>query len=157
MATTQKTASKAEEIMNEAGAAARQASDAAPAAVRELADKTVQQAKEGYARLKSATEEASDAFEDAYATASKGYKDLSRKSVEATRSNVNAHFDFLQALLGAKSVSQAVELQTSYARQQFDVVTGQLKELSALAQKAATEGAKPFQDLASRSLRQTQV
>ncbi|MBB3974730.1 phasin [Hansschlegelia beijingensis] len=157
MATTQKTASKAEEMVDDAAAAAREASEAAPAAVRELADKTLRQAKDGYARLKSVAEEASDALEDAYATTSKSYKELGRKSVEATRSNVNAHFDFLQALLGAKSVSQAVELQASYARQQFDVMTGQLRELSSLAQKATAESAKPFRDLASRSLRQTQI
>lgn len=153
MATTAKTAAaaKTDEFVAESFAAADKAAAEAPAPVREIAEKTVKQAKDGYARWKAASEEATDAFEDAYATSTKGYKELGRKSVEAIRSNVNAHFDFLQALIGAKSVSQAVELQTSYAQQQFEVATAQAKELSALAQKAAAESTKPLQDFASKA------
>ena len=158
-ATTAKTtaAAKSDEFVDTAFSNASKAASEAPEPVREIAERSVQQAKEGYARFKAAAEETSDAFEDAYATATKGYKELGRKSVEVTRSNINAHFDFLQALLGAKSVTQAVELQTSYARQQFEVFGGQAKELSTLAQKAATDGAKPFQDLASKGVRFAQA
>ncbi len=154
MATTPKAvAAKAEDVMGETVDTATAKLEAiAPAPVRELAEKSVQQAKEGYARFKSATEETSDAVEDAYATVTKGYKELGKKSVECTRSNVNAHFDFLNALFSAKSVSEAVELQNSYARKQFDVMNGQIKELSALAQKTATDGAKPFQTLATKGV-----
>jgi len=146
-------AAKSDEMVGETLSAASKAAADAPAPVRELAEKSVQQAKEGYTRWKAAAEETSDAFEDAYASATKGYKEFSRKSVEVTRSNLNAHFDFLQALINAKSVSQAIELQTSFARQQFEVLSGQAKELSSLAQKAATEGSRPFQDLASKTTR----
>ena len=142
--TTKAAAVKTDEVVEETLAAAAEV----PAPVREIAEKSVQQAKDGYARWKAAAEETSDALEDAYATSTKGYKELSRKSVELARSNVNAQFDFLQALIGAKSVSQALELQTSFARQQFEVLSGQAKELSSLAQKTATDGVKPFQDLA---------
>ena len=144
-------AAKTDEIVADTFAAADKAVADAPAPVREIAEKTVKQAKDGYARWKAVSEETTDALEDAYATASKGYKELGRKSVEATRSNLNAHFDFLQALIAAKSVTQAIELQTSYAQQQFEVVGGQFKELAALAQKATAEGAKPLQDLASKA------
>lgn len=154
MATSPKAAAaKSDEIVDETFTAATKAAAEVPAPVREIAEKSVQQAKDGYARWKAAAEETSDAFEDAYATASKGYKEFSRKSVELTRSNVNAHFDFLQALIGAKSVSQAIELQSSFARQQFEVLAGQAKELSTLAQKAATDGSKPFKDLATKGAR----
>lgn len=152
MATTKAVAAKSDEFVDTAFANASKVAGEVPAPVREIAEKTVAQAKEGYSRMKAAAEEATDAFEDAYATSTKGYKELGRKSVELGRSNVNAHFDFLQALIGAKSVSQAIELQTSYAKQQFEVASGQIKELSTLAQKAATDGAKPFQDFASKSV-----
>lgn len=151
------TAAKTDEVVDDAFSTAAKAAGEVPAPAREFAEKSVQHAKDGYARWKSAAEETSDALEDAYATASKGYKELTRKSVEATRSNVNAHFDFLHALIGAKSVSQAIELQTSYARQQFEVVGGQVKEISALAQKAVTDGSKPFQELAAKSARFAQA
>lgn len=150
----QKTISKTDDMMDDAMNAAQ--TSEAPAAVREFAEKSVKQAKDGYAKFKSAAEETSDALEDAYATSSKGYKELGRKSVEVSRSNLNAHFDFLHALLGAKSVTQAVELQSSYARQQFEALGGQVKELSTIAQKAMTDGSKPFQDLATKGLRSAQ-
>src|SRR5215468_3180328 len=43
-----------------------------PAAFRELAEKSVSQAKDTYERMKSAAEEATDVLEDTYATATKG-------------------------------------------------------------------------------------
>lgn len=150
MATKTAAAEKTDEIVQDVFANATKGAAEAPAPVRELAEKSVAQAKEGYARWKSASEETSDAFEDAVATATKGYKELGRKSVDVARSNLNAHFDFLQALIGAKSLTQAIELQSSYTKQQFDVVGGQVKELSGLAQKAATESVKPLQDLAAK-------
>ena len=150
-------ADNSDEIVQDTFATATRAATEVPAPVREMAEKSVKQAKEGYSRWKSAAEETSDAFEDAYATATKGYKELGKKSVEAARSNANAHFDFLQALFGAKSVTQAIELQSSYARQQFDVMSGQAKELSGLVQKAATDGSKPFQSLASKGAKFAQT
>lgn len=151
---------RAEDVVSQTVDATRRATEVAvqmretaEKQVRELAERGVQQAKEGYSRLKSAAEETSDALEDAYATASRSYKELGRKSVEATRSNVNAHFDFLNELIVAKSISQAVELQGSYARRQLEAVRGQVAELSGLAQKATVDGSKPFQDLATKGLR----
>ena len=45
-----------------------------------------------------------------------------------------------------KSLSEAVELSTAHARKQFEAVTAQTKELTALAQKVATETAEPIKD-----------
>lgn len=153
MVTSPKTAAaKADDAIEDVAAAANKAFET-PAPVRDLAEKGVQQAKETYSRLRSVSEETTDALEDVYATLSKNYKELGKKSVEATRSNVNAHFDFLTSLIAVKSLSEAVELQTSYARKQFEVVGAQTKELSALAQRAAVDSAKPFQDVAAKGLK----
>jgi hypothetical protein len=48
-------------------------------------------------------------------------------------------------LSGAKSLSEFVELSTAQARKQFDIVSAQNKELWTLAQKVATEAAKPIE------------
>lgn len=154
MATSPKTAAaKTEETFETVAATAESVAAEASAPAREIAEKGVAQAKENYGRFKAAAEETTDALEDAYATFAQGYKEFGRKSVEATRANVNAHFDFLTALIGAKSVAQAIELQTSYARKQFETLGAQSKELSALAQKAATESAKPLQEIATRGVK----
>jgi hypothetical protein len=43
-----------------------------------------------------------------------------------------------------KSLSEAVELSTAHARKQFDALTAQSKELTALAQKVANETTEPI-------------
>src|SRR6266852_6322536 len=89
-----------------------------PAAFREIAEKSVSQAKETYEKMKSAAEEATDVLEDTYATATKGVSDYGLKLIEAARENTNATFDFYGELMTVKSFSEMVELSTAHARKQ---------------------------------------
>jgi phasin len=115
-----------------------------PAAFREIAEKSVSQAKETYEKMKSAAEEATDVLEDTYATATKGVSEYGLKVIEAARQNTNSTFDFYSELMTVKSFSEVVELSTAHARKQFETVTAQTKDLTALAQKVATETAEPL-------------
>ena len=117
-----------------------------PAAFREFAEKGVTQAKANWEKVKAATEETTDLLEDSYTTASKGAADYGLKLIEAGRANTNAAFDFAGQLMTVKSLSEAVELSTSYARKQFDAMSAQGKELTALAQKVATETVEPIKE-----------
>ena len=117
-----------------------------PAAFRELAEKSVSQAKETYEKMKSAAEEATDVLEDTYATASKGAADYGLKLIETARLNTNAAFDFYTELFSTKSLSEAIELSTAHARKQFETVTAQSKELTALAQKVTSETTDPIKE-----------
>ena len=107
-----------------------------PAAFRELAEKSVSQAKETYEKMKSAAEEATDLLEDTYATATKGVSDYGLKVIEAARDNANAAFDFATELMTVKSFSEVIELSTAHSRKQFEAVAAQTKELGALAQRS---------------------
>jgi phasin len=122
-----------------------------PAAFREIAEKSVAQAKESYEKMKSVAEEATDVLEDTYATASKGAADYGLKVIEAARANTNAAFDFYTQLMTVKSLSEVVELSTAHARKQFEAVTAQSKELASIAQKVATETAEPIKDSVSKA------
>ncbi len=115
-----------------------------PAAFREIAEKSVAQAKDAYEKVKAATEEATDVLEDTYTTAMKGTVDYNLKLIEAARANANAAFDLAGELLAVKSLSEVVELTTAHARKQFEALTEQSKELTAAAQKLATDTAEPF-------------
>jgi phasin len=121
-----------------------------PAAFRELAEKSVSQAKETYEKMKSAAEEATDVIEDTYATATKGASDYGLKVIEAARENTNAAFDFATQLMTVKSLSEMVELSTAHTRKQFEALTAQSKELAAIAQKVATESAEPAKESFSK-------
>ena len=124
-----------------------------PAAFREMAEKSVSQAKEAYEKMRSATEEATDMIEDTYATASKGASDYGLKCIEMARANTNATLDFFSSLMTVKSLSEAVELSTAHTRKQFEALTAQSKDLAALAQKVATETAEPVKEGVSKAFK----
>jgi phasin len=115
-----------------------------PAAFREFAEKGVSQAKDNWEKMKAATEGATDLLEDSYTTAAKGAVDYNVKLIEVARTNVNAAFDFANELLTVKSFSEVVELTTAHARKQFDTYSAQAKELTAVAQKVATDATEPL-------------
>jgi phasin len=115
-----------------------------PAAFRELAERSVAQARDGYERMKAVAEEATDVLEGTYSTASKGATDYTLKAIEAARANANANFDFACEFVTVKSFSEAVELTSAHARKQFDAFIEQSKDLTAFAQKVAVETTEPL-------------
>jgi phasin len=117
-----------------------------PAAFREFAEKGLAQAKTNYEKMKSVAEEATDVIEDSYSNAAKGASEYGLKVIANARANSNAAFDLLGSLMGAKSYAEVVELSSGYLRQQFETVTTQVKELSAVAQKAGTETFEPIKE-----------
>lgn len=125
-------------------------------AVRDFAQKGVDQAQQNAAQMRDVAASAASNLQDAATKSSKGFQELSLKTLEIARSNLNAHFDFMDALFKAKSLSQAVELQSAYAKKQVEALGAQTKELSSIAQKAVTDGSKPFQDLGAKTARSAQ-
>ena len=126
----------------------------APAALRDMAEKSLSQAKDSYEKMKSVAEEATGLLEDTYATASKGAADYALKVIEISRVNANSTFDFAAQLLGAKTFSEVIELSSSHARKQFETLSEQTKELASLAQKVATEAAEPIKEGMTKAAKQ---
>jgi len=125
-----------------------------PAAFREMAEKGVLQAKEAYDSYKSMAEEATDAIEDTFATMNKGATDFQAKALGAAKENFNAGFDLVEKMLGVKSLSEVIELQTEFARKQFDTMTSQAKDIQDLATKVQTETTKPLKDSMAKAMDQ---
>ena len=115
-----------------------------PTAFREIAEKSLTQAKENYEKMKSAAEEATDVIEETYSTACKGCTDYGLKVIETARANTDATFDLMTGLMGAKSYSDVVELTSGYMRRQFEAAVAQSKALSEHAQKVAADTAEPI-------------
>jgi phasin len=115
-----------------------------PEAYRELADKSVAQAKENFEKCQAAGEEMTAIVEETCSTAAKSVTEYNLKLFEMARTNANAAFEYAHALLGKASPSEFVELTAAHARKQFETMTAQTKELTELAQKVATDIAKPI-------------
>lgn len=126
-----------------------------PAAIRDFVEKGGAQAKENCERLKTATDEMAGMIEASYSTTVKGAKDYGLKIIEITHANTNAAFDLLDKLVAAKSPSEAIELSTTHAREQFDAVSTQSKELWALAQQVATDVVEPLKTGMSHALQRS--
>jgi phasin len=124
-----------------------------PAAFRDMAEKSISQAKDTYEKMKAAAEEATDVLEDTYATTTKGVSDYGLKVIEVARTNTNAAFDFATDLFAVKSLAEVVELSTAHARKQFETMTAQTKELVALAQRVTTEAAEPMKEGVSKAFK----
>jgi phasin len=115
---------------------------------RDMTEKGLAQVKAQYEQVRKSAETATAALEQTFSVAGKGTEAVNAKAVEAIKANMNAAFDLWSALLGVKSVSAAIELQTSHARKQFETVTAQSKDMAELVQKVANDAAAPLKAVA---------
>jgi phasin len=123
-----------------------------PAVFRDFAEKAVAQAKTSFAKLKEAAEEATDAIEDTYETARAGLVELNEKSLDAAKVNSDAVYGFAKSLLAVKTFAEAIELQSTFVRQQFETISAQAKELQEVAGKVAAEASKPAKDAFAKTV-----
>ena len=123
-----------------------------PEAFRDMAEKSVAQAREGYAKVKAAAEEATDVLEESFETARANTLDLSSVAIDAAKANIDAGFAFLKDFMSVKTVSEAVELQTAFARERFDASTAQAKDMQAKVTKMTEEAAKPMKEAVAKSM-----
>ena len=94
-----------------------------PAEFREMTDKGVAHARDTYAKAKVASEEAADLLQNTHTTVTTGATNYNLKVIAIARTNTCAAFDCAHELLGAKSLSEFIELSTAQARKQFDIVS----------------------------------
>ncbi|MGH2340765.1 phasin [Segnochrobactraceae bacterium EtOH-i3] len=128
-----------------------------PTVVRELAEKSVTQARENYEKVKAAAEEATDVLEDTYETARKSMLEFNLKAIDTAKSNSDATFEFVKNFAGVKTLSEAVELQSAFARKQFESLTAQAKEFQELATKLSTDATSPLKDAATKIFKDFKV
>ncbi|CAM5331673.1 Phasin OS=Afipia felis OX=1035 GN=NCTC12722_01136 PE=4 SV=1 [Afipia felis] len=122
-----------------------------PEQFRAFAENGVNQARDGYQKLKAVAESNNQALEAVYASAAKGASGFTAKLVDIAQANVASSFDFAQSLVGVTSLPQAAELMSAHARKQFEALTAQSKELAELGQKVATETVEPLKASVSKA------
>lgn len=120
--------------------------------LRAFAEQGVEQSKEAYAKLKDNSEAAQKALETTYESARAASTDISLKAISSLRANAEAGFSHLEALAGAKSFSDVVELQTAYFRKAVELAVEQSKDFQTSSTKAAEDVAKPMKDVFEKAL-----
>ena len=124
---------------------------------RSFAEKGVEQSKEAYAKFKSNAEEGQKAVEASMETMKKASTDLSLKSIAAMRANTETDFSYMESLLGAKSLSEVIELQTAYMRKRIEMAVDQVKDMQSASTKAVDELSKPAKDAFEKSMKELKV
>jgi phasin len=125
--------------------------------IRAFAEKGVEQSKEAYAKMKTGAEEAQKTMESTYETLKTTGSDLSLKSISAMRANADAAFSHLEALVGVKSVSEFIELQTAYMRKAVEMGVSQAKDMQAASTKAAEDVGKPMKTAFEKAMKDIKV
>ena len=128
-----------------------------PAAARDFAEKGIAQARDAYAKMKSTAEETTDLVEDTYETAREGAFTLGTKALDLAKANSDATFAFAKDLFGAKTFAEVIELQTAFARQQFDATAAQFKDFQETAQKLFTDTTKPVTEHVEKTFKELKV
>ncbi|MDX8452420.1 phasin [Mesorhizobium sp. VK9D] len=121
--------------------------------MRAFAEKGVEQSKEAYAKLKTGAEETQKVLESTYETAKAVSSDVSLKAIATLRANSEASFSHLEALVGAKTLSEVVELQTSFLRKRFEMAVEQAKEFQTVATKAVEDVSKPVKSAFEKAMK----
>jgi phasin len=125
--------------------------------IRAFAEKGVEQSKEAYAKLKTGAEETQKALETTLETVKSASTDLSLKSIAAMRANAEAGFAHLESLIGAKSLSEVVELQTAFVRKRVEMTVEQVKDFQTASTKVAEEVSKPMKNVFEKALKELKV
>lgn len=125
--------------------------------LRDFTEKGMEQTKEVYSKLKSGAEDAQKTFESTYETARATGADLSLKTISAMRANADAAFSHLEALVGVKSVSEFIELQTAWMRKSVEMGVEQAKDIQAASTKAAEDVAKPIKTAFEKTMKELKV
>ena len=121
-----------------------------PKSMRALAEKSVAQTRELYVHSFEAVLENWERF---VVAAGQGTLTLNRKAIDIARRNINTSFGLAERLAGAKNVAEAMELQTTYWRNQVGELAAQAGEMRTLSTKVTADVAAPIKAQVTRRMR----
>jgi phasin len=113
-----------------------------PDQMRDMADKSVAQAKQALEQYIDATQQAVAKVESSAKSAQEGAGDVSRQTLAFVEDNVTAAFDLAQRLVQARTVEEVAALQKEYFTRQMANLTEQGKNLGSMMNKAGAEAVK---------------
>ena len=117
-----------------------------PEAAREFVKKTAGTAKERAADLYAGSEKATDAIETAVAGSVTEAAKISRNIQQAIYQDAEAFFAGVDKLASAKSITEAVQIQSDLLRARGEVFVSRAKASSEYLGKLVADGAKTAQD-----------
>jgi len=106
-----------------------------PAQIKEVAEKTIDQAERGFSAFIEAANKSVSMVPNPAAA-------MSLKVLSLTDQNMKAAFDHAKKLLHAKDLQEAMQLQAEFLKAQYEAATAQLKEMGTTARSSVSEVSK---------------
>ena len=117
-----------------------------PANIRELAEKSVDQAKTFYDQATAAGDETTAAIEKSAGIVQAGTNEITAKAVSLARENIESSLDLAKKLVAAKDLQEAIQLQTAFVQDQLKLAAEQTKEIGELSAKVAVDASAPVKE-----------
>jgi phasin len=113
-----------------------------PDSIRGIMKSSIEQARKAFDSFVSTSENMLHSLDTSSNPVADSLKTLNEKVASFTKQNAEANFDLAIQLAGARQLSDIVELQNAYMRQQMESFSHQLEELRELTVKALKEGSR---------------
>lgn len=108
-----------------------------PTTVRDMAGKSVDQAKDAYARFVDAARQAQDMVSKSTEVFATGAREVNEKVFTFADANTKSSFEAAARLAKARDIKEVMEIQTQFARSQIEIYTQQAQELSRILAEAS--------------------
>ncbi len=108
-----------------------------PSDMREMAEKSVDQARRAFDGFMTAAQKAAGQADTTAASVQSNAKTIGTKAMGFAESNVRGAFDLAQKLVRAKDLQEVLALQSDYAKAQMTTIQDQAKELGFIMQSTA--------------------
>lgn len=108
-----------------------------PAAMREMAERNVEQARSAYTQFMDMARQAQDMVAKSSDAVASSAKEVQARSLRYAQENMDSSFAFASDLARARDLKEFLEIQQRYAQKQSMVYTKQAQELGRLLADAA--------------------
>lgn len=116
-----------------------------PAAARDFVKRTAASARERAENVHSGAASATDGIEKFATSIVGGYADLTRGLLDMTLANVQQSLSAVEKLAGAKSMSEATQLQVDFIRDNAQANLDRVRNTAETARNSLSEGAQALQ------------
>jgi phasin len=113
-----------------------------PDSIRGIMKSSIEQARKAFDSFVSTSENMLHGLDTSSNPVADSLKTLNEKVASFTKQNAEANFNLAIRLADARQLSDIVELQNAYMRQQMESFSHQLEELRELTVKALKEGSR---------------
>jgi phasin len=107
-------------------------------------DRTAKAAREAMDKTTAAGAETARGVQEGLTSAVENVRDLNVRLIDMARANTEAAFDFAHEVATAKAPSDLAQVWSTHTRKQFEMLTKQASELTALYQRFASTTAEPL-------------